>query len=135
MNNARMVCRAEGGSDLNGVCERLIERQKTLLQPVGQRLALEELHDEKRRAAFLTDLVRRADVRMLELRERTGFAVEALSEVRVEREDIGQDLEGHDAIEPRVARLVHLAHAARAEGRNDFVTAEPSSWNEGHTDS
>ena len=38
--------------------------------------------------------------------------------------DSGQDLDRDDAIEPRVAGLVDLAHAAGAEGGEDFVRAE-----------
>ena len=37
---------------------------------------------------------------------------------------LGQDLDRDRAIEPRVARLVDLAHAARAEGGEDLVRAE-----------
>ena len=36
------------------------------------------------------------------------------------------------AIEPRVARAVHLAHAAGAEARHDLVGAEPAAAGEGH---
>jgi hypothetical protein len=35
-----------------------------------------------------------------------------------------QHLDGNGAPEPRVARLVHLAHAARTEAAQDFVWAE-----------
>jgi hypothetical protein len=35
-----------------------------------------------------------------------------------------QDLDGDCAAKPRVARLIHLAHASRTEGPEDFVRAE-----------
>ena len=41
------------------------------------------------------------------------------------RPDRRQDLHGHRAIEPRIARAIDLAHAARAEGRLNLVGAEP----------
>ncbi len=43
-----------------------------------------------------------------------------------------QELDGDDLIEPRVARLPHFAHAARANGRDDFLEAEFFVDGEGH---
>ena len=69
--------------------ERLVQRQRRrVASRVGQRLALEKLHDEKRRAVVLADVVERADVRMLELRERARFALEARAELRVGGEQL-----------------------------------------------
>ena len=48
------------------------------------------------------------------------FALEARQAIRVARERIRQDLDRDVAIEPRVARAVHLAHPARAQQRQDF---------------
>ena len=45
---------------------------------------------------------------------------------------LGQDLERDVAVEPRVARAVDLAHAARAEGRDDLVRAEAGPLRETH---
>src|SRR3954453_712689 len=79
------------------------------------------LHDEERRAALFTHVMQRADMRMLELRDATSFPVEALSELRIRREVFREDLDRHDAIEPRIPRFIHLPHAADAERRHDFV--------------
>ena len=43
-----------------------------------------------------------------------------------------QDLDRDVAREPRVARPVHLAHAARAEGPDDLVGGEPRPGGQGH---
>ena len=37
---------------------------------------------------------------------------------------IGQNLQGHFAIEPGVLRQIHLAHATRAQAGADFVAPE-----------
>ena len=58
----------------------------------------------------------------VELRDRARLAVEALAELRVGRERLGEDLDGDRAIEARVARLVDLAHAAGPEGGEDSGT-------------
>ena len=71
-------------------------------------------------------VVQRADVGMIELRDRAGLAVEALAELRIGGERVRENLDRDRAIEARVARLVDLAHAAGAEGGEDFVRAEAS---------
>ena len=45
--------------------------------------------------------------------------------------DVGQDLERDVAIQLRVARAIDLAHAAGAEGGEDFVRAEARAGGEG----
>ena len=110
--------------DLDRDLQRLVERQRALRQPVGQRLAFEVLHDEKRRALLLADVVERADVRMRELAIGAAFAVEPFAELRVGGQRVGEDLDRDGAVEARVARLVHLAHAARADRGGDLVGAE-----------
>ena len=47
-------------------------------------------------------------------------------------EGFGQDLERDVAIQLRVARAIHLAHAARAERGKDFVRAEAGAGSKGH---
>jgi len=41
-------------------------------------------------------------------------------------------LNGDDAVEARIERLVHLAEATRADGRQDFVGAEFVAGRQGH---
>ena len=52
------------------------------------------------------------------------FALESREAIGVAREHLGQDLDRDVTIELRVARAIDLAHAAGAEGREDFVRAE-----------
>ena len=68
------------------------------------------------------DVVERADVRMIELRDRARFAIEPLAELRIGGEQVRQDLDRDDAIEAGIAGFVDLAHAARAERRRGFRT-------------
>ena len=67
-----------------------------------------------------------------ELRDGTRLTLEALAELRIGGERVGQDLDRDGAVEPRVAGLVHLAHAAGAERRDDLVRAETGTRCEGH---
>ena len=45
---------------------------------------------------------------------------------------LGQYLDRDVATEPRVAGTIHLAHAARAERRDDLVGAEANARGQGH---
>src|SRR5579863_2452487 len=65
-----------------------------------------------------TDIVDLADVGMIERRDGVSFLLETRRVLAL------QALDADDAIEARVARLVDLSHAARPDGREDFVRAE-----------
>ena len=78
----------------------------------------------------------REDVRVRERGDCLGFALEARQRVRIPREQVGQQLDRHVAIEPRVARAIDLAHASRAEGGLDDIRADASAgaqWHGGQT--
>ena len=68
---------------------------------------------------------------MRELRDRARLAVEALAELRIGGERLGQNLDRDGPVEARVARAIDLAHAARAEGGQDLVGAEAGAGGEG----
>jgi hypothetical protein len=81
MDDALFVRSLERRRDLTGQAHRVLEGQPrrrawTLREQVGQRLAFDELHDE----IVGTDVVQRADVGMIERRDRARFALEALGE-------------------------------------------------------
>ena len=105
-------------------------RQRAVLEPLGQRLALEKLHDEIGMALVLADVVQRTDVRMFEPRDVPRLALEPLAPLRIGGEARRQHLDGHRAVEPRVLRLEHLAHPALADEGDDFIRAEPRAGRE-----
>ncbi len=118
--------------DLDRNLERLVDPQSALLQTAFQRLAFEVLHDEERGAVQFANVVERADMRMIELRDRAGFAVEAVAELRISGQRLRENFDRDGAIEARVARLVDLTHAASAEGGLDFVRAEARTGGKSH---
>src|SRR5262249_17395927 len=123
MDYACAMCAVERLGDLRAVLENVGERKGTTPQPIGERLPLEQLHDQ----VVVADVVERADVRMIELRDGLRLALEAHFELRVLRELGGKDLDGHAATEPRVAPFPHLAHSSRADARDDFIGTETRS--------
>ena len=64
---------------------------------------------------------------MIQRGHRAGFAFKALREPR------GGDFDRDLAVEAGVERLIHLAHASRANGRKDFVRAELVAGCQRHT--
>ena len=104
-----------------------------IVNPVRQRLAVEILHDEVVDRLVTADIVDGTDVRMRERGNRPRLALESRAAIRIGRQVGRQHLHRHRAIEPRVARFVDLAHAARAEGGEDLVWAESSAGGESQT--
>jgi hypothetical protein len=85
MHDPSSVGLVEGVCNVNRELQRLGKRQRAPRQSVRQGLAFQVLHDEERRAVLLTHVVQRADVRMIEMRDRASFAVEPLAELLVGR--------------------------------------------------
>ena len=69
---------------------------------------------------------------MRQRRDRFRLALEARQRIGIVRDGLRQDLDRDVAVELPVPRLVHLAHAARAERRQDLVGAEFRAGRETH---
>ena len=132
MDDALPMGLIEGIGDFDGVLNGLFDRKGSFLQAHFERLAFEVLHDEKGHAILLADVVEGADVRMLERGNRPRLALEPFLELWMPGAILGKDFDRDDAIEPRVARAIHLAHAARADAGNDFVSAETNAGRQRH---
>ncbi len=81
---------------------------------------------------LVADVEQRADVRMRELRDDAGFALEALARVGAGRDLRVEDFDGDDALETRVAGPVDLAHTSTANRRDDLVRAEARAGGKAH---
>ena len=73
----------------------------------------------------------RGDVRMIQRGEHFRFALKARESIGIGRQRRGQDLDRDLALQLRVGRPIHLAHAAFADLRGDFVDAETGAGDEG----
>jgi hypothetical protein len=137
VHDAGAVRGVERARDLRGDGEHLVDAHRQLARAArahdarGERLALEELHDEERPALLLANVVERTDVRVFQLREHARLALEALAQSGIG--DVrGQDLDGDGSIQARVPRLVDLTHAAGAGERLDFVGPDARAAGQGH---
>ena len=113
MNDAGVMCRRHAHSDRDPMTKYRVE-----WQPIGGHYLLEcpardVLHRNRVTARIVHDVVDRDDVGMIQARRRLRFQEETPAPVGVS--SFGrEDLERDDAVEPNVARTVHLSHAAGA---------------------
>jgi hypothetical protein len=99
----------ERGGDLGGQAHGLIDSLRSL-----KRTAINVFEHQVVRA----DVVNLADVRMIDRGDGAGFPHEARAMSFV------QALDSDDTVEPRIAGLPDLTHAACTNGREDFVGTE-----------
>ena len=95
-----------------------------------QVLALDQFHDEGRRAPALFQAVDAGDVRMVQRREHFGFALKPSQPIVIRRDGRRQDLDGDLALQLGVGRPIDLPHSALTEQGGDFVDAETGAGSE-----
>ena len=90
-----------------------------------QRLSLEQLGDDIGCPVVRLHVIYGMDVRMVQGTRGSSLPLEAKQPFRVGRAGRGKDFDGNVSTKRRVAGAIHLAHAARAKQRAEFVSAEP----------
>ena len=124
VDDAVGVGRGQAASDLARVVERFASPQRTVPHHPGERRAHEQLRHQVRAPVLASDVEDREHVWVRERGSGAGLPLEALQTVRVRGERFRQDLERHLAVQLGVTGAVDLAHPARAERRDNFVTPE-----------
>ena len=109
VQNAAAVRFFKRAGDLDREPDRLLRAE-----PPRELRPFDEFHHQ----VIPPDVVKLADVRVIERRDRTGFLLEARRVLAVE------PLDRHRAVEPGIARFPHLAHSTRADECEDFVGAK-----------
>ena len=105
----------EGLADSGDDFQRLFRGEAFCPHGLAQIHAIDVFHEQEIPAALLAEIVHGDDVRMIQLRERPGLAVEAFGKGRVSGERPGQDLERHIALQFRLPDLENSPHAAVAD--------------------
>ena len=101
-----------------------LDRERPAVEPVPERLALEELGDEVGDAVVAPDVEDGEDVRVAEPPDRLHLDLEPADPVGVGRAGPREDLDGDVAAEPGVPGAPDLAHPPRADAGRDFVRTE-----------
>jgi hypothetical protein len=109
----------DGDETAQPICRRL-----PVLEQVAQRVALDELHGQKGLAVGeRAQVVGGRNARVLQLAGDRGLDAEARGGQRIGRHFGLEQLDGHVAIEDRIACAADHAHAACADLLGQFVTA------------
>src|SRR5271157_5124074 len=132
MHDSLFVCRRQSPRHLQRVVNRLAAGKRSVPDPLPQRLPFQQFGNDIGSAALLPNIENRKNVRMIQCRRRASFLHESLQPLRIRRVRRGQNLDGHNAIKPRVASPIHLAHTSRTDQRLDVVRAEFRAGSECH---
>ena len=124
MNQPLLMRLRECVRDLSADFHGFRDGQSSSCDTFGERLALEILHHEVVDVVLASDVEYGTNVGMVEAGQRLRFALEARTQIRVVADFRGDDLDRHRAIQTRVSRFVHLAHASRADQREDLVRSQ-----------
>src|SRR6476646_10206336 len=132
MDDALVVSGFQALSDLAGDGQRFVERDGAASQTLGQVLAVDILEYQGYRVIRLFEAVDSGDVRMVERGKNLRFAPEAGHSFGVLRNGCRQDLDSGVAVQPRVARAVHLAHSAFTKRADHLIGADSRADREAH---
>ena len=109
--------KVEAGFELTGALAggRVKSPEAAARKAIGQRFAVQVLHDEEVDAPLTTHVVERADVRVVQAGDGFRFAFETLAQFRIRCQVPGQYLDRDHTIQPGISGLVDLAHPAGAK--------------------
>ena len=85
---------------------------------IGQRRALDQLHDQERTAVALFETVNVRDPRMVERRQHLRFAAEPRQAFGIAGDRGQQHLDRDVAMQFRIACAIHFPHSAGADERS-----------------
>ena len=122
VNDPLAVSEGQPAQQLARDVQRPPERQRSFLEQVRQRLALEQLHHQKRHAVVDSGIRHRNDVRVGQRRQRPRLPLETPAPLRDGGRILVQHLDRHLPAEVDLPRAVHDPHAAFAEAAQHLVT-------------
>src|SRR5712692_161102 len=86
--------------------------------------AIQKLHGNESLTIFLTNVVNRANILMIQSRRRLRLALEAGQCLRVSGNLLRQKLESDETVEPSVLSLIHNTHTPAAQLFDDAVVRD-----------
>ena len=116
--------RGEPIGDLARILRDLSRGKRSMAHRLAQGFALQQFGYEIGHAVLRADIVDREHVGMVEGGDGPGLLLKATHAVFITDKGERQNLHGDGALEARVACAKDFTHAARAEGREDFIRAE-----------
>ena len=124
MNDSFFVCCSQPMCDLQGIVQSLAHRDRPAPQPLPQRLSLQQLGHYIRRAFTCSNVEDRQNIGMIQRSGCQGLLLKTAQPVGVQRKRLRQHLDRNFTLETGVAGAIHLAHASRAQRRDNFIGTE-----------
>ena len=119
-----LPCRSAGGAKEGAL-------RPMPFDSLGQILALDEFHHERRDAPTFFEPVDGGDIGMVQRGKRLRFTLEAREPLGVVRERLRQDLDCDVAIELGITRPIDFAHASAADQLDQLEDAEAGTGGKG----
>src|SRR6266478_7971411 len=121
MDDALRMCRVESVGNLNAQIEHRFDLQRLAIDPMPERLPLQQFHGDEGSPIGLVNLVDRADVGMVQRGRGFGLTLKTAESLCVVGELFRKELRSYVATEFQVFRLVDDAHAPAADPAEDAV--------------
>ncbi len=132
MNDALLVRGLQRFGDLLRDGDRFIDRDCTIVDPIGEGWPFHELHHQSRDSPAALESIDRRNVGMVQRGQHFGLALEPGEAVGILRDRFRQDLDGDGPLQAGVGGAIHLAHAAFAEEADDFMGSQTGTGRERH---
>ena len=124
VDNRAFVCCLESVGDLESEMEKCLQIQRPTANLGCQRLAFEQLHGDKALSILLSNVINGANVWMVQGGGSFSFALESSDGLGIAGKLIGQELQGNEAVKPRVLGFVDDTHTAAAQLLDDAVVQD-----------
>jgi len=132
VDDAELVRVFQRRADLHHHAPRFIQRERSALQPIGERARLDVAHHQVEVAVLLAVIVDGQDVQVFQFGNDLGFLLKAFDERRVLGEMRGKHFERDVAIHRGLVSFVDGRHAAQADLVDDAIGSECFSDQVGH---
>ncbi len=110
--------------DLGAVGQRAIQWQRSSFEHCRERFALHVFHDEIRRAVLFADIVKAANVGIVQSGDRPRFTLESVPKVALRGVLVADQFDGDSSSKPRIADSENLTHPSFAQNGFDLVRAD-----------
>ena len=124
VDDALRMCGIHGIGNFDSERQHHLDVQWFAGDPVLQCHAIQKLHGNESLTIFLTDVVNRANILMIQSRRRLRLALEAGQCLRVSGNLLRQKLESDETVEPGVLSLIDNTHPAATQLIDDAVVRD-----------
>src|SRR5213594_2783034 len=121
MNNSPGMGGVQRARQLDCDLQQVTGSDRLAIDEVLQGPPIEVLHNDKRTAVMLADIVNRANLRVIQSRGGARFNTKSFQRLRVACPFLGEELQRDSAAQANVFSLIDHTHAARSQAFQDAI--------------